>query len=108
LSRRQTGGGLDPLPLRERALSADVAARLDATTAEFHALQVTQRPTFMLENRIGDRAVFSGVIRAEPLVAAMEAMLADAAASGPRFARRRDPRPRLPIMLPDPVPGSAR
>jgi predicted DsbA family dithiol-disulfide isomerase len=73
-------GRLDPLPLRERALSADVAARLDATTAEFHALRVTQRPTFVLENSIGDKAVFSGVIRAEPLVAAMDAMLADAAA----------------------------
>ena len=73
-------GRLDPLRLRERALSADIAARLDATTAEFRALQVTQRPTFVLENSIGDKAVFSGLVRAEPLFATLDAMLADVAA----------------------------
>jgi hypothetical protein len=43
-------------------------------------LQVTQRPTFVLDSNIGDRAVFSGFWRLEPLVAAIESMLADAAA----------------------------
>jgi hypothetical protein len=74
------GGRLDPLRLRERALSVDVAARLDATTAEFRALQVTQRPTFVFENGIGDKAVFSGLVRAEPLFATLDAMLVDDAA----------------------------
>lgn len=73
-------GRLDPLRLRERALSDEVAARLEATTAEFHALRVTQRPTFVLENPIGDKAVFSGLVRAEPLAATVDAMLADVAA----------------------------
>jgi len=43
-------------------------------------LQVSQRPTFLIENSIGDRAVFSGVVRAEPLSAAIETLLADEAA----------------------------
>ncbi len=73
-------GGLDGETLLKRAKSAKIEARARATTAEFHALQVTQRPTFLLENNIGDRAVFSGLARAEPIAAAMDAMLADAAA----------------------------
>ena len=73
-------GGIDPSKLLARAKSTEVAARAQATTAEFHALQVTQRPTFLIENSIGDRAVFSGVARAEPLAAAIDALLADEAA----------------------------
>ncbi|HWW01826.1 MAG TPA: DsbA family protein [Candidatus Acidoferrum sp.] len=72
--------GLDPAKLLARAKSPEVAARTQATTAEFHALQVTQRPTFLIENSIGDRAVFSGTVRAEPLGAAIEAQLSDEAA----------------------------
>jgi predicted DsbA family dithiol-disulfide isomerase len=71
---------LDPAKLLARAKSPEVAARAQATTAEFHALQVTQRPTFLIENSIGDRAVFSGTVRAEPLVAVIEAQLSDEAA----------------------------
>lgn len=73
-------GGLDAGALRERAQSAEVAARMQRTTAEFHALQVAQRPTFLVEDAIGDRAVFSGLARLEPLVVTIEAMLADMAA----------------------------
>jgi predicted DsbA family dithiol-disulfide isomerase len=72
-------GGLDATALRARAQSADVARRLEASTAEFHALQVTQRPTFVLEDAIGDKAVFSGLTRIEPLAATIDAMLGDAA-----------------------------
>jgi predicted DsbA family dithiol-disulfide isomerase len=68
---------LDKAKLTERAKSAEIANRCEATTKEFHALQVTQRPTFLIENGIGDRAVFSGVARIEPLAAAIEAMLED-------------------------------
>jgi predicted DsbA family dithiol-disulfide isomerase len=66
--------------LLARAKSPMVAARLKITTEEFHALQVTQRPTFLIENAIGDRAVFSGIVRVEPLAAAIDALLADQAA----------------------------
>lgn len=62
------------------AQSAEIEKRVRATTASFHALQVTQRPTFVMESSIGDRAVFSGFWRLGPLVAAVDAMLADAAA----------------------------
>ncbi len=75
-----TAAGLDAAALLKKAKSPEVEARARATTAEFHALQVTQRPTFLLENGIGDRAVFSGLVVAAPLAAATDAMLNDAAA----------------------------
>ena len=71
---------LNQAKLRARAKSAAVAARVRKSSAEFDALQVTQRPTFLIENAIGDRAVFSGVVRVEPLAAAIDALLADQAA----------------------------
>jgi predicted DsbA family dithiol-disulfide isomerase len=73
--------GLDAAKLLARAKSAEVEARARAATAEFHALQVTQRPTFLLENAIGDRAVFSGLAEAAPIAATIDVMLADAAAA---------------------------
>ena len=72
-------GGLDEGKLRERAQSAEIEARIRATTQEFHDMKVTQRPTFVIESEIGDRAVFSGFARIEPLVATIEAMLDDIA-----------------------------
>lgn len=72
--------GLDANKLLAAAQSAETEKRIRAATAEFHALQVTQRPTFVLTNNIGDRAVFSGLARAVPVAAAIEAMLEDAAA----------------------------
>jgi predicted DsbA family dithiol-disulfide isomerase len=77
--------------LLARAQSAEVAETAQRTTAEFHALQVTQRPTFLIESGIGDRAVFSGTVKPEPLVAAIEAQLADEAAYGSWKAHFGDP-----------------
>jgi predicted DsbA family dithiol-disulfide isomerase len=71
---------LNKAKLLARAKSPAVAARVKKTSDEFHALQVTQRPTFLMENGIGDRAVFSGLVRVEPLAAALDALLADQAA----------------------------
>ena len=71
---------LDPKKLRARAESAGIAAKIKATTAEFFAHQVSQRPAFVLEDGIGDKAVFSGLVRIEPLAVTIEAMLADTAA----------------------------
>jgi predicted DsbA family dithiol-disulfide isomerase len=73
-------GKLNKVKLLARAKSREVAARIEQTTAEFHALQVTQRPTYLIENSIGDRAEFSGIVRVEPLAAAIDALLADQAA----------------------------
>ena len=71
---------LDAGELLKRAKSPEVEARSRSTTQEFHALKVKQRPTFLIENAIGDRAVFSGLAVAAPLAAAIDAMLRDAAA----------------------------
>ena len=72
--------GVDSAALLKKARSPEIEKRVRATTAEFHALQVTQRPAFRLESNIGDRAVFSGLAKAEPLIATIDAMLSDAAA----------------------------
>ncbi len=72
--------GGDSAALLKKARSPEIEKRVRATTAEFHALQVTQRPAFRLESNIGDRAVFSGLAKAEPLIATIDAMLNDAAA----------------------------
>jgi predicted DsbA family dithiol-disulfide isomerase len=72
--------GLDQKKLLERARSPEVEARARAATKEFHALQVTQRPTFVIDTEIGDRAVFSGFARVAPLACALDAVLDDAAA----------------------------
>jgi predicted DsbA family dithiol-disulfide isomerase len=71
---------IDAAQLRARAESAEVRARVEASTKEFHAHQITQRPAFILEDAIGDKAVFSGLVRIEPLAATIDAMLADTAA----------------------------
>ncbi|HXC02613.1 MAG TPA: disulfide bond formation protein DsbA [Opitutaceae bacterium] len=72
--------GLDGEKLWERAQSREIEARVRASTDGFHALQITQRPAFVLEDPIGDKAVFSGLVTAAPLIATIDAMLADTAA----------------------------
>jgi predicted DsbA family dithiol-disulfide isomerase len=69
--------GLDPEKLIARAQAPEIEKRLRDTTAEFHAMQVTQRPTFVIDSPIGDRAVFSGFAKAAPLTAAIDSMLED-------------------------------
>ena len=83
--------GLEPAKLLAAAKSPETAARMEATTREFFALQVTQRPTFLIENSIGDRSVFSGIVRAEPLTAAIDALLSDEAAYASWKAHFGDP-----------------
>lgn len=72
--------GLDATALLARAKNRDLETRVRTSTAEFRAFQINQRPAFFLENRIGDRAIFSGLVSMAPLVATIEAMLHDAAA----------------------------
>lgn len=69
---------LDLKRLRKASASAAVKARVAASTAEFHAHQINQRPAFVVTSSIGDKAVFSGLARVEPLAATLDAMLADA------------------------------
>jgi predicted DsbA family dithiol-disulfide isomerase len=83
--------GLDAKKLLARAQSPEAEKRVRAATAEFHALQVTQRPTFVLASNIGDRAVFSGLTKAAPVAAAIDAMLEDAAAYASHAAHFGNP-----------------
>ena len=69
--------GLVPAKLLDHARTPEVEARARKTTAEFHALQVSQRPTFLVVSEIGDRAVFSGFAKLEPVAVTIEAMLDD-------------------------------
>jgi predicted DsbA family dithiol-disulfide isomerase len=69
--------GLDQNKLLDLAKSPEIEKRVRQSTAEFHALQVTQRPTFVIDSPIGDRAVFSGFAKAGPMIATMETMLDD-------------------------------
>ena len=83
--------GLDAATLLTKAKSPEIEKRARAATKEFHALQVTQRPAFLLANNIGDRAVFSGLVIAAPLAAAIDAMLNDAAAYAAHAAQFGSP-----------------
>jgi predicted DsbA family dithiol-disulfide isomerase len=71
---------LDQSALLAAARSPDIEQRVRASTAEFHKLQVTQRPTFVIESKIADRAVLSGTWRSAPLIAVIDSLLSDAAA----------------------------
>ncbi|MGI8819445.1 MAG: DsbA family protein [Chthoniobacterales bacterium] len=77
----EVGARVSRLPraqLLQLARSPQIEERMRETTAEFHRLQVNQRPTFVLESEIGDRAIFSGFAKFAPLAAALDAMLDDA------------------------------
>ena len=85
--------GLDKAKLLERARSPEIEARARKSTAEFHALQVTQRPTFVVDSEIGDRAIFSGFAKLEPIAATIDAMLDDLQAYASHAAHFGEPPP---------------
>ncbi|HAM71833.1 MAG TPA: disulfide bond formation protein DsbA [Verrucomicrobiales bacterium] len=85
--------GLDAGELRRLAGTPGILRRAKASTAEFHAMKVSQRPTFLLENAIGDRVVLSGVVALEPLVAAADALLNDASGYASFRSHFGDPPP---------------
>jgi predicted DsbA family dithiol-disulfide isomerase len=84
-------GNIDRKKLLERARSPEIEKRVRGSTAEFHALQVTQRPAFLIDTEIGDRAVFSGVVKLKPLTATLDSMLDDAATYAVHKAHFGDP-----------------
>jgi predicted DsbA family dithiol-disulfide isomerase len=83
--------GVAAKKLGARAESAAVRARAEASTAEFFSHRITQRPAFVLEDSIGDKAVFSGLVAIEPLAAAIDAMLKDTAAYAAHAAHHGTP-----------------
>jgi predicted DsbA family dithiol-disulfide isomerase len=93
----QIGGdaaGIEAEKLLERARSPAVEERVRTSTAEFRALQITQRPAFVIDTAIGDRAIFSGVVKLEPLAATLDSMLEDAAAYAAHKVHFGDPPPK--------------
>jgi predicted DsbA family dithiol-disulfide isomerase len=84
-------GNIDRKKLLELARSPEIEKRVRASTAEFHALQITQRPAFLIDTAIGDRALFSGVVKLAPLTATLDSMLDDAAAYAAHKAHFGDP-----------------
>ena len=85
------GGRLEAGKLLAAARSEAVAARIDASTQEFFSHRISQRPAFVLEDAIGDKVVFSGLTRIEPIAATIDAMLADCAAYASFRAHFGDP-----------------
>lgn len=73
-------GAISAAKLRAAVVSDAVHARVEASTADFFAHQLSQRPAFVLTSGIGDKIVLSGVWRLAPLSATVESLLADAAA----------------------------
>jgi len=84
-------GNIDRKKLLELARSPEIEKRVGASTAEFNALEITQRPAFLIDTEIGDRALFSGVVKLEPLAATVDSMLDDAAAYAAHKAHFGDP-----------------
>lgn len=84
-------GKIDAKKLRAAAESKAVRARVDASTAEFLSHQINQRPAFVLTDAIGDKAIFSGLVRLEPLAATIDAMLSDTAAYAAHQAHHGTP-----------------
>lgn len=77
VAARAGGKKLNAKKLRAAAESKAVRDRVDATTQEFLSHQINQRPAFLLTDGIGDKAIFSGLVRLEPLTATVDAMLSD-------------------------------
>ncbi len=69
--------GFDAHQLMQASQAPGTAASIEASTAAFRAFNVSMRPTFTLTSAIGDRAIFSGLVDAAPLAAALDAMLRD-------------------------------
>lgn len=84
-------GKIDNKKLLERARLPEIEKRVRESTAEFKALQITQRPAFVIDTEIGDRAVFSGVVKLEPLMATLDSMLDDATVYAAHKAHFGDP-----------------
>jgi predicted DsbA family dithiol-disulfide isomerase len=68
---------LDKEPLATAADSETVREEIRQSSERFASFQIDQRPSFVLEDEIGDRAILSGLISVEALQAVLEGMLSD-------------------------------
>jgi predicted DsbA family dithiol-disulfide isomerase len=89
-----TAAKIDKVKLLQAAQSPAVEKRIRESTAEFHAMQITQRPSFVIDTEIADRAIFSGVVRLEPIAATIDSMLEDVEFYAAYKAHHGDPPPK--------------
>jgi len=100
-----TAAGLDATALLKRAKSPEIEARARRARRNFTRSKSLSGQRSCWRNAIGDRAVFSGLVVAAPLAAAIEAMLHDAAAYA-SFAAHfggRQSRTGLQSKVPNPI-----
>lgn len=85
--------GLAKDELLKRARAPEIERRIRASTLQWKAMGVTQRPTFVIDTEIGDRAILSGVIKLDAIAATIDSMLEDVAFYTSHAAHYGDPPP---------------
>jgi len=75
LDEAARASGLERAELDRVMRDPATAARIDETTAEFEALNLPQRPSYVLRNPTGDLALLSGIYTFESLDAVIGEML---------------------------------
>lgn len=84
---------IDSDHLQARAQSPETEAIVRQSTERFAGFKMTQRPSFLVESDIGDRAVLSGTWRADPLAAVIDSFLDDSHAYAVHRAHFGSPPP---------------
>jgi predicted DsbA family dithiol-disulfide isomerase len=85
-------GGLDQAKLIKLMDEPRIEERIRESGEEFASYRIDQRPGFVIRSDIGDRVVYSGVWRLEPLDAAIGALIKDEDEYA-RFAAANEPLP---------------
>ena len=92
LSLAVSASGLDRLTFESGIEDPALVAEIRISTAEFNTYRINQRPAYVIRSGIEDTSIFSGIYRSEPLIAAIDAMIADENAYA-RFAVAHAPIP---------------
>jgi predicted DsbA family dithiol-disulfide isomerase len=92
LSLAVSASGLDRLTFETGIEDPALVAEIRISTAEFNTYRINQRPAYVIRSGIEDTSIFSGIYRSEPLIAAIDAMIADENAYA-RFAVAHAPIP---------------
>ena len=92
LSVAVSASGLDRLTFETGIEDPALVAEIRISTAEFNTYRINQRPAYVIRSGIEDTSIFSGIYRSEPLIAAIDAMIADENAYA-RFAVAHAPIP---------------
>ena len=92
LSVAVSASGLDRLTFETGIEDPALVAEIRISTAEFNTYRINQRPAYVIRSGIEDTSIFSGIYRSEPLIAAIDAMIADENAYA-RFAVAHEPIP---------------